>query len=252
MSSFISPRRGGVTLWSSSITGPGFARSHSTHWRMMRFDWRISATRHEIAVVAVAIHADRHLEVDAVVGRVRLLLAQVPGNARPAQHRAGEAELQRALGRDDADVDGALLPDPVVGQQRLVLVDAGREAAGEVLDEVEQRSRARGVAALRGRSGCGTSTPCTAASSPAGRGRRRPAGSRSRACACPRPPRSSPSGPRARGTRRGRRSSRRCRARASRSTSGDSGCASSRRTSCGCTARAQAPRCRAAVSIART
>ena len=45
MSSFISSRVGAVSLWSSSITGPGFSRSHCTHWRMMRFDWRISSTR---------------------------------------------------------------------------------------------------------------------------------------------------------------------------------------------------------------
>ena len=43
--SFISTREGGATLWSSVITGPGFARSHAMHWRMMRFDSRISCTR---------------------------------------------------------------------------------------------------------------------------------------------------------------------------------------------------------------
>ena len=42
---FIASRDGGATLWLSMITGPGFARSQSTHWRMMRFDCRISSTR---------------------------------------------------------------------------------------------------------------------------------------------------------------------------------------------------------------
>src|SRR6185437_4546457 len=41
MSSFIRSRRGARTLRSSIIEGPGFLRSQSTHWRMMRFDWRI-------------------------------------------------------------------------------------------------------------------------------------------------------------------------------------------------------------------
>ena len=49
----------------------------------------------------------------------------------------------RALRRHDADVHRALLPDAVVGEQRLVLVDARREALGEVLDEIEHASRVR-------------------------------------------------------------------------------------------------------------
>ena len=45
MSSFISSRLGGATLKFWTMTGPGLAFSHSTHWAMMRLDWRISATR---------------------------------------------------------------------------------------------------------------------------------------------------------------------------------------------------------------
>ena len=45
-------------------------------------------------------------------------------------------------GRHHADADRALLPDAVVGEQRLVVVDVLREALGEVLDEVEQRALA--------------------------------------------------------------------------------------------------------------
>src|SRR4030095_1059701 len=58
---------------------------------------------HQVAVVAVAVLADRDVELHAVVDLVGLLLAQVPGDARAAQHRAGEAEGERALGRDHAD-----------------------------------------------------------------------------------------------------------------------------------------------------
>ena len=42
---FISTRDGGATLWLSVITGPGLARSQSTHCLMMRLDWRISSMR---------------------------------------------------------------------------------------------------------------------------------------------------------------------------------------------------------------
>jgi Trm5-related predicted tRNA methylase len=41
----------------------------------------------------------------------------------PRHHRAAEAERQRALRRDHADADRALLPDAVLGEQRLVVVD---------------------------------------------------------------------------------------------------------------------------------
>ncbi len=95
---------------------------------------------HEVTVVAVAVHADRNVEVHAVVDFVRLLLAQVPGNAGAAEHRAGETELQGALRRHDADVHRALFPDAVVGEQRFVVVDRLREALGERLDEVEHRA----------------------------------------------------------------------------------------------------------------
>ena len=57
-----------------------------------------------------------------------------------AEHRAAEAEVLRTFRRDDADADGALLPDAVVGEQRLVLVDLRREALDEIVDEVEQRA----------------------------------------------------------------------------------------------------------------
>ena len=77
--------------------------------------------------------------VHPVVDLVGLLPAQVPRHARPAQHRAGEAQRHRALRRDHADADGALLPDPVLGEQRLVVVDVAGEAAREVVDEIEQR-----------------------------------------------------------------------------------------------------------------
>ena len=76
----------------------------------------------------------------SVVDLVGLLAPQVPRDAGAAQHRAGEAERDRALRRDHADAHGALLPDAVVGEQRLVVVDVRGEAIGEVLDEVEQRA----------------------------------------------------------------------------------------------------------------
>ena len=104
---------------------------------------------HEVTVVAVAVHPDRDVEVDVGVHLVGLLLAKVPLDAGPAQHRPREPELERPLGRHHADADGALLPDPVVGEEGLVLVHAARESVGEALDEVEERALAGAVEALR-------------------------------------------------------------------------------------------------------
>ena len=110
-----------------------------TLWNNAKGKFLIIAIVVLVCSTLVAVFAYRDVELHAVVDRVRLLLAQIPFDARAAQHRPGEAERERALGRDDADADGALLPDAVLGQQRLVVVDGFRKAVGEVLDEVQQR-----------------------------------------------------------------------------------------------------------------
>jgi hypothetical protein len=71
---------------------------------------------HQIAVVTVAIRADRDIEIHAIVDLVWLHLAQIPEHAGTAQHRPGESELLGTVGVDDADVNRALLPDSVVCQ----------------------------------------------------------------------------------------------------------------------------------------
>ena len=76
---------------------------------------------HEIAVVGVALRADRHVELHLGVRRVRLVLAHVARDARAAQRRAAQADGDRVGRRDDADVLRAPEPDPVVREQRLVL-----------------------------------------------------------------------------------------------------------------------------------
>ena len=100
---------------------------------------------HEVTVIAIAVDADRNVELHAVVNFVRLLLAQVPLDARAAQHGAGKAQRFRTLRRHHADADGTLLPDAVIGQQSFVLVDISREAPREILDEIQQRTLPVGV-----------------------------------------------------------------------------------------------------------
>src|ERR1700733_5154341 len=66
-----------------------------------------------VAVVAVAVLADRNVEIHRGVTFVRLRLAQVPRRTRAAHHHARKAPLPRLLERDYADIDIALLEDAV-------------------------------------------------------------------------------------------------------------------------------------------
>src|SRR5229473_3755655 len=92
---------------------------------------------HQVAVVAVPALADRDVELHAVVDLVGLFFPQIPGHARAAQHRAGEAEGESPLCGDHADAYGALLPDAIVREQRLVVIHVPGKAPREILYEVE-------------------------------------------------------------------------------------------------------------------
>ena len=98
-------------------------RSFSRHCFMIFVDWRISSMRMQIAVVTVAVLADRDVEIELGVALVGLRLAQIPRRARAAHHHAGEAPVPGVGQLDHADVDIALLEDAVAGQQRFEIVD---------------------------------------------------------------------------------------------------------------------------------
>src|SRR6185437_9943820 len=95
----------------------------------------------EIAVVAVAVLADRDVEIHFGIAFVRLRLAQVPGRARAAHHHAGEAPVPGVGQRHHANVDVALLEDAVVGQQRIEIVDHLEERIAESPDVVDELRR---------------------------------------------------------------------------------------------------------------
>ena len=94
-----------------------------------------------VAVVAVAVLADRNVEIHLGVALVGLRLAQVPRRARAAHHHAGEAPLPGVLQRHHADVDVALLEDAVAGEQRFEVVADLQERIAERLDVVDQLRR---------------------------------------------------------------------------------------------------------------
>ena len=68
---------------------------------------------HAVTRVDVALGVDRHVEVDLVVGEVRLRAPQVPVDARAAQHRPGLSECDRVVGREQ--------PDPCVRSSQILL-----------------------------------------------------------------------------------------------------------------------------------
>ena len=71
--------------------------------------------------------ADGDVEFHPVIDVIGLAAAQIPGEAGGAQAGAGKAPFDGLLGRHDADIDGALLEDAVIGQQAFQLVDEGGE-----------------------------------------------------------------------------------------------------------------------------
>ena len=94
-----------------------------------------------VAVVAVAVLADRNVEIQLRIALVGLRLAQIPGGARAAHHHAGEAPGPGVLQADHADVDVALLEDAVAGQQVFEIVADLEERIAERLDVVDQLRR---------------------------------------------------------------------------------------------------------------
>ncbi len=122
----------------------------------------------EIAVVAIAVLADRNVEIHLRIALVGLRLAQVPGSAGTAHHHARHAPCPCVFQRDDADIDIALLEDAV---RRSATRQDRRRSGGT--GRTISRCRRRGPAA--------------------GPGARRRAGNRPRACANPTPARRTPS-----------------------------------------------------------
>src|SRR5262249_15799055 len=73
----------------------------------------------EVWIVAIAVPADRYIELHSIIGHVGLRLAQIPGRARGPQHGACEPPIERLGQGHHADIDQALLEDPVLREQIL-------------------------------------------------------------------------------------------------------------------------------------
>jgi hypothetical protein len=85
----------------------------------------------QITVVAIAIDANRNVKIHLIINIIRLLLPQIPGKTRTAQHRPGETQLQGSFWSHHANADRPLFPNPIVGQQRFVLINRLRKPLGK-------------------------------------------------------------------------------------------------------------------------
>ena len=93
---------------------------------------------HQVTIVTIPIDAHRNLEIQVFVHFIGLLAPQIPLDSGAAQHGAGKAQLKSALRADNADIDRALFPDPVLGQQGFIFIHTRGKTLREVLDEVQQ------------------------------------------------------------------------------------------------------------------
>ena len=71
----------------------------------------------QVAVIAIAILADRNLEFEFVITFIGLCAAQIPSEAGATRHDARETPIKDVLFIDDADIDVALFEDAVFRQQ---------------------------------------------------------------------------------------------------------------------------------------
>ena len=107
----------------------------------MRTDWRISSIRTQIAVVAVAVLADRDVEIELGIAFVGLRLAQVPGGTGAAHHDTRKAPPPGVRELDLGDADVALLENAIFRQQALKVVADLQERIAKRPDVVEKLRR---------------------------------------------------------------------------------------------------------------
>src|SRR5258707_2237137 len=94
-----------------------------------------------VAVVIVAVLADRDVEIELGIAFVGLRSAKVPGGAGAAHHDTGKTPTPGVCKPDNADPDVALLEDAIFRQQPLDVVADLEEGIAERPDVVEELRR---------------------------------------------------------------------------------------------------------------
>jgi hypothetical protein len=92
----------------------------------------------EVTVVAVTVDTDGDIELNLVIGVVRLGLTNIPWHTGTTEHDTSEAHVESITGVDNTDTLSTLLPDTVVCEKLLGLIDTVTELGGPLVDIVEQ------------------------------------------------------------------------------------------------------------------
>jgi hypothetical protein len=92
----------------------------------------------EITVVAVTVDTDGHIELDLVIGIVRLRLADVPWDTGATEHDTSETHVQRIGGAHNTNALSSGLPDTVIGEEFLGFVDTVTELGSPLVDIVKE------------------------------------------------------------------------------------------------------------------
>ena len=92
----------------------------------------------QLAVVTVAVLADRNIEFQLGIAFVRLRAAQIPRRAGARTITPENPQAQASASLTTRDIDVALLEDAVAGQQRFEVVADLQERVTESPDVVDQ------------------------------------------------------------------------------------------------------------------
>jgi hypothetical protein len=92
----------------------------------------------QVSVVAIAVDTDRDIELDLIVGIIRLALPDVPGNTRSSQHDTGEREVKGLSRRYDAYTSQSLDPNTVVCKHLFGLIDTVTKLGSPLVNIVKQ------------------------------------------------------------------------------------------------------------------
>lgn len=95
----------------------------------------------EITIIAVAVDTNRDVELDLVIGVVRLGLADIPWDTGTTEHDTTETHVQSISRRDDTDALSSGFPNSVIREQFLGLVDTISELGSPLVDIVEETKR---------------------------------------------------------------------------------------------------------------
>ena len=93
---------------------------------------------HQITIVSVTVHTDRHIKFNLIISVVWLSLSQIPFDAGASKHDTAEAEIQSIFGRDGTDTDRTLTPQTIGSEKIFDFIETLAELIDELIDIVHE------------------------------------------------------------------------------------------------------------------